>query len=874
MSAAPDLTTTLQAAQSPDLATRQAAESALKAAEQSSLASFSLALATELATETKDVHVRQLAGLQLKNLLAALDDGLQAEKHERWKALPSDQRAAIKQTAISAIRSPIVVARHTAAQACAEIATVELPYKEWPEFLTLLMENVTSTASDDGVKISSLECLGFTCERIAMVATAPEIASDVTDAMLTTIVDGIRPDRPDSIRLAAATALRNSLAFTRKNMENEAERNMIMKTICEATQSPDAQVRTAAYECIVQIAFQYYDKLQAYMQTLFQLTFATIRSDEEKVALQAIEFWSTVCEEEMELIDIAAEYAETGRDVPPESVCVGYVKAALEHLCPLLTDTLMKQDEDLGLDDDEWNLSMSGASCLQLVAATVGDDVVPVIMPFVQANIQSENWRNREAATMAFSSILEGPSDAAIGTYVNQAVPVLLNALSDSNDLVKDTTAWTIGKICDLHVRAIPADTFPTLVNGLAGKLLTESPRVSSQACFGIHNLAAAFKNDEAAERTGTNMLSQYMQSLLQTLLQVVDREDATESNLRIGAFEAISVLIQNSAPDVLNVLMQLLPAINDRLSQSFNMPCLTNEDKEQKEGIQGLLCGLIQVIAMKTTKDAILPFCDSIMTNFLQVLQTKNATCHEEALSAIAAVASILEGDFLKYMQALQPFLMQGLRHFEAYQVCTCAVGLVGDISRSIESNIQPFCDEIMSALIEALQNASLHRSVKPPVLSCFGDIAMAISGAYEPYLQLSLMMLLQAAQTRAPDDDEELIDYVNILREGILEGYTGIVQGLKDGNRTEVLLPYIEAIMGFLELLAGDRRNDYDNEVLSKAVGLVGDIASALGPKIKEQINKPYILQLIQEASTCDDPNVVSTAQWAMGVVQQSMA
>ena len=109
---------------------------------------------------------------------------------------------------------------------------------------------------------------------------------------------------------------------------------------------------------------------------------------------------------------------------------------------------------------------------------------------------------------MAFSSILEGPSDEAIGQFVNQAIPVLLAALSDENDLVKDTTAWTIGRICDLHVRSIPEDTFPTLVNGLAGKLLTESPRVSSQACFGIHNLAAAFQNDNAAATSGTNALS------------------------------------------------------------------------------------------------------------------------------------------------------------------------------------------------------------------------------------------------------------------------------------------------------------------------------------------------------------------------------
>ena len=61
--------------------------------------------------------------------------------------------------------------------------------------------------------------------------------------MLTTIVDGIRPTRPDSIRLAAAVALRNSLLFTRKNMENKKEMDTIMQTICEATQSQNARFR-------------------------------------------------------------------------------------------------------------------------------------------------------------------------------------------------------------------------------------------------------------------------------------------------------------------------------------------------------------------------------------------------------------------------------------------------------------------------------------------------------------------------------------------------------------------------------------------------------------------------------------------------------
>ena len=82
------------------------------------------------------------------------------------------------------------------------------------------------------------------------------------------------------------------------------------------------------------------------------------------------------------------------------------------------------------------------------------------------------------------------------------------------------------------------------------GKLLTETPRVSSQACSAIRNLAAAFAGDESAAESDTNALSAYMQTLLHTLLQVADRHDADECNLRGVAYEATGVLIQYSAPD------------------------------------------------------------------------------------------------------------------------------------------------------------------------------------------------------------------------------------------------------------------------------------------------------------------------------------
>ena len=876
-----------------DPAIRTAAESSLLQAEQSNFPQFIFALAEELASDSRDTRVRQLAGLHLKNLIAAKGDALRDEKASRWKNIEPQARAPIKALLLQTLSHSLDnTARHTSAQACAEIAAVELPTREWPEFLPALVQSVNSNNQSEHL-VNALECLGYTCE--ALQSHDACIDQDSTNQMLTAIVNGVRADRPDSVRLAAAIALRNSLLFTSGNFENEAERNMIMQTICEATQSANVEVRAAAYECIVYIAALYYDKLSAYMQALFQLTFNTIKTDDEKVALQATEFWSTICEEEMNLLDEIADATEQG--LQPERACCNYVAGALEHLVPLLTEQMTKQQEVDDFDDDAWNISMAGATCLGLVANVVEDKIVPVIMPFIQTNIHSTNWRLREAATMCFGSILEGPSLETIGPYVHQSIPVLLAALSDKNSLVQDTSAWTLSKICQIHSNAIPTDIFPSLVNGLAGTLLSEPPRVASQSCNALIHLADAFPKDSA---THTNALSPFIPTLFQTLLQTSDREGWDEHNLRVRAFEATNSLIIHSAVDCKPILIQLLPVILERLAQSFSLPVITNEDKEHKEGLQGLLCGLIQTLCIKLDKESILPYADVIMSNTLQVLQTKNTTAHEEALLATAALADQVGSDFEKYLPHLHPYLLACLRNFEAYQVCSVAVGLVSDISRAVGPALIPYCDDIVTALLQMLQNPTLHRSVKPPVLGVFGDLAFAIGGTFEKYLQVTLVMLVQASSTQAPEDDDEMIDYVNILREGILEAYTGIVQGLKESNRTEALIPYVESIMIFLELINNDENTDLT--VINKAIGLIGyviystinqflatsvaetnldfssicftcnrDLASAFGPQLRQYAHAPFIQALLQSGRNSEDDSVLSTVEWAEGVLQR---
>ena len=167
------------------------------------------------------------------------------------------------------------------------------------------------------------------------------------------------------------------------------------------------------------------------------------------------------------------------------------------------------------------------------------------------------------------------------------------------------------------------------------------------------------------------------------------------------------------------------------------------------------------------------------------------------------------------------------------------------------------------MNALVEDLKDSTIHRSVKPPVLSCFGDIAMAIGGAYKPYLEFSVLMLMQASATQVPPDDEDLIEYLNLLRESILEAYVGIIQGLKDGNILGDFIAYVPSILQFLQIIADDPNRD--SYVLNKAVGLLGDLAQTMGPQIKNDINKQFAQKLVSDAMSSGDSSLVEVASWA---------
>jgi hypothetical protein len=81
----------------------------------------------------------------------------------------------------------------------------------------------------------------------------------------------------------------------------------------------------------------------------------------------------------------------------------------------------------------------------------------------------------------------------------------------------------------------------------------------------------------------------------VQTLLQAAQRPDVHEGNLVTSCYEAINVLISTVAPDSYDLVRQLVPELNKRLSMTIaasSSGVSSPLEKERQNNVQALLCG------------------------------------------------------------------------------------------------------------------------------------------------------------------------------------------------------------------------------------------------------------------------------------------
>ncbi|RXW20145.1 hypothetical protein EST38_g5707, partial [Candolleomyces aberdarensis] len=282
-------------------------------------------------------------------------------------------------------------------------------------------------------------------------------------------------------------------------------------------------------------------------------------------------------------------------------------------------------------------------------------------------------------------------------------------------------------------------------------------------------------------------------------------------------------------------------------------------------------------------------PLGDRIMTLILQLAQSagRTSTVLEDAFLAVGALCGALESNFAPYIQPFLPYLYTALKAHEDAQLCTVAVGLIGDISRALGNQSAQYANSFMTVLLENLQSDLVGRNVKITILSTFGDIALAIGPAFEPYLATTMNVLQQAGAVE-PNPvcgcvygamaglltrmivqlDYDLVDYVAQLREGILEAYTGIVTGLKKTEGVNFLVPHVASILDLVQRCLGEEERL--DSLLRLSYGLLGDLADCYpNGQIKQYFLQQWVVSELRTKQRMV-PETKKTLRWAREMVR----
>jgi len=867
MEGAPDINTVLTNSLSPDATLRNAAEQQLTHAAETNFSHYLLTLVQALANDSTEGHIRAAAGIALKNAFSAREFARQAALQAKWlNQTDQDTKTRIKQLALETLSSTNAQAGAATAQVVAAIAAIELPRNQWPDLMTLLVRNVSEGTQHQ--KQSSLTTIGFICE-----SQDTELRNSLvtySNAILTAVVQGARKEEPNTeVRLAAITALGDSLEFVGNNFKHEGERNYIMQVVCEATQADDSRIQQGAFGCLNRIMALYYENMRFYMEkALFGLTILGMKSSDEDVAKLAVEFWSTVCEEEIAIEDDNAQ-VESSEQVRP---FYNFSRVATNEVVPVLLSLLTKQDEDAA--DDEYNISRAAYQCLQLYAQAVGAAIIQPVIQFVESNLRHEDWHNRDAAVSAFGAIMDGPEEKLLDPIVKSGIQPLISMMDDPSVHVRDSTAYALGRITEACSEAIdPSQHLEPLVRSLFNGLMN-NPKMAASCCWALMNLAERFAGDVGAAQ---NPLTPHFNQSVTNLLSVTGRMDC-EPAVRTAAYEVLNTFVQSAANDSLSSIASLSTVAVQRLEETLPLQqqVVSVEDRIILEDMQTSLCTVLLATIQRLDKE-IAPQGDRIMQVLLQILSTVGGktSVPESVFAAISGLANAMEEDFVKYMDAFSPFLYNALANQEEPSLCSMAIGLVSDITRSMGERSQPYCDNFMNYLLSNLRSTALANQFKPAILQCFGDIAGAIGGHFETYLAVVAQVLQQAATiTAGADGSYEMYDYVIALREGIMDAWGGIIGAMKSSGKTDVLQPYVPTIFELLNSIANDTNRS--EALMRSAMGVIGDLADAYSNgQLADAFRQEWISGLIKETRSNREfqSRTIETARWAREQVKRQI-
>ncbi|KAJ6739285.1 TRANSPORTIN 1 ISOFORM 1 [Salix koriyanagi] len=552
--------------------------------------------------------------------------------------------------------------------------------------------------------------------------------------------------------------------------------NQYLQSLFALANDQAAEVRKLVCAAFVQLIEVQPSFLEPHLRSVAEYILQVNKDGDDEVALEACEFWSAYCDAQL----------------PPENL-----REFLPRLIPVLLSNMAYADDDESLaeaeedeslpdrdqdlkprfhtsrfhgsdsaedDDDDivnvWNLRKCSAAALDILSNVFGDEILPTLMPVVQAKLSAsgdESWKDREAAVLALGAVAEGCING-LHPNLSQMVGFLIPLLDDKFPLIRSISCWTISRFSKYIVQESGHqkgyEQFDKVLMGLLRRILDSNKRVQEAACS-----ALATVEEEAAEE-----LTPRLEIILQHLMCALGKYQ--RRNLRI-VYDAIGTLAdavgaELNQPAYLEILMPPLIAKWQQLSNSDKdlfplLECFTSIAQALGAGFSQFAEPVFQrCIAIIHSQQ--LAKADPVAAGF--PYDKEFIVCSLDLLSGLAeglgsgieSLNAILPPYFGKKAVSqsnLRDLLLQCCMD-DAYDIGQSAFALLGDLARVCTVHLHPRLPEFLDVAVKQLNTPKLKETISVANNACWaiGELAVKVRQEISPVVMTVMSCLVPILQ------------------------------------------------------------------------------------------------------------------------------
>jgi importin subunit beta-1 len=783
---------------------------------------LSYAAAAAFTDESNLEQIRQTAGILINRSIAMAKDG--PEKF--WMGIDAQVRNEIKTCLLGTLATKSDNIKRVAAAVIAEICKIEIPLKEWQDIIPILAKNTSH--QDVEIKKAAILTLGYICENLKSNPGALE--ADKIDNILTSICLGLAPEETNlAIKQLAVKALNDSLVFMEAYFEKKEIRDFVMNLLLQNCLHDTKEIKIKGLQCLIDVTKLHYDKMLDYVPPILKVTQAAMQSSDREVVMPAVEVWNTVATEDKER---GQGRSETGKSMVFNKASLNLTSLVYGEIIPYLHKFLLS--DPTAADEDEGSLLSYTSRCLSSICEAVGDNYLASATDFAGIYLQSANPVEKRAGLVCFASMLEGPSKEKLVPLVSHVLGTITNMLGEPNIIVQEAAASTLAKTaevlaeCFLQTQNI-VQILPSLTNALNSK-----PKVSFHLVKVWLYIGEFLKNMKH---------SLQFNEVIEGLMKNGFRTDIDETDLMLIEYSFIaimSLLIANKNTAVNEKYLKIFV-------QQFKTTVTIKGDR--KTFIQNGLLACIQTCLLKYLPMKLDDQFASEIYLVIGELFKLNGDITADGIHVIGGLAAALEKRFVTYAQDFWQVLSLGLKRKNESDVFSASLGSLIEVAKACPEVISEVLTQIYPFLMECLLENSFDKNLKVLLISAIGDISLACKEKTPLYFDdiLKIYNLALEAAIQPPTTlNPEMTDYLEQLRDVVLESYVCFVHATEESPRQNDLIKHLPTIIDFLKKTCNQTFNP-TVDFLRNALALITDIGHFFGASVRNLVKTDFTIELI---------------------------